>query len=361
MQTKAAYIGGNGINKSGLSNEALLFIKNRYNKKDLETILTQISYDLELYNGFCLNIIWSKDRTQIAEIGYVDPFTVRIAEPDPLNPNQENYYVCDDWTNTRQYKPRYVSGFSTTDKKDPNQLLFVKGYTPNMSFYPMGAYLSAKNYIELENEISLFHLSSVKNGFHPSIHITLYGGEPTSEERRMTANRLKGELQGAQNAGQAVIGFAIDKDHAPDITPMMQNDLDDRFLQLAKEVQEGIFIAHRFNPVLLGVKTDGLSFNTGELLDAINIFQSGYVDNRQMIIEKVFNTLARINGIKDVIKLEKYQLKIDVEVGTADLLSILTSTVTDEQKVHLLMMIGCNEQKAMKLVYPNGIKTNPVI
>lgn len=188
VKFKSAMIGGNGIKEDGLSPNALKFIENRFGKDDLEEVVAKISYDLEIYGAFALNIIWSKDRKTIAAINYVDAAKVRIANPDPLVPTISKYYVCADWSNTKKYKPVCYDGFTYNKKSNPSQILYVKEYRAGCEWYGQPEYIPGVNWIELEYEISMFHLNEAKGGFAPSMLINFSNGIPSDEEMDMVIN-----------------------------------------------------------------------------------------------------------------------------------------------------------------------------
>lgn len=104
IHQKSAMISGNGWIKNGLSNEALKFISNQMNDDDLEEIVSRVGYDLEVFGAFCLNIVWSKDRTKIAEINYMNPQTLRIVKPDSDYPQVEQYMINKDWSSPNKQK-----------------------------------------------------------------------------------------------------------------------------------------------------------------------------------------------------------------------------------------------------------------
>ncbi|RYY51495.1 MAG: phage portal protein [Chitinophagaceae bacterium] len=354
VKDKAQMIGGNGIIKNNLSTAAINFIKNPYNEFDLEEILSMISYDIEVYGGFVLNIVWSKDRSQIAEINYVDPSKVRIAKPDKETPLVERYWICDDWLNTQKNPPKLYDGFSKTNRKSASQILYVREYKPGTQWYCKPEYTSALNWIELEFAISEFHLKTVNNGFHPSMIISFNHNTPTDEEMDMVTSRLQQQYEGSKNAGKVIFTFSEGREKAPIITPIQLNDSDKKFIELNKAVEQGIFIGHRVtNPALFGVKTAGELGNTNELIESQNVFHSKYVRPKQEMIEKVFNRLAKINGVTDKIVLDKYKLDMDVKVNTDDILKVLTSPINDESKKQVFIALGYNEEMAKKLVDSN--------
>ena len=115
----------------------------------------------------------------------------------------------------------------------------------------------------------------------------------------------------------------------------------------------GIFTGHRVtNPAIFSVKEEGgLINNSNELLDSLEMFQSMYVKPKQIFLEKIFNKLARINGITDELHITEYKLKFTkADLTINDVLTILQSPLTTEQKVNILITSGYDEDEAIKLV-----------
>ena len=357
VHLKSNMIGKNGFINANWKPDTIQFVKNMANRDDLEEILAKISLDLVIFGGFCLNIRWSKDRSKIAEINYISPDSVRIAVPDEdtAYPDNEDYYVCEDWKNVRKNKPVRFAGFSTINKKEASQILYVKEHRSSNNWYPVPEYLAGVSLMELNYQINEFHLNTVKNQFSPSMHINFPYVPQSDEEREQIVKRLKTEFQGAKTAGNVVITFAETKDNAPSIDPIQMNDSDTRFQELTKAMMEGIVSAHTLtDKKLLGLDTTGdLGSHKNELLESLNIFQSMYVAQKQFFIGKIFNYLARINGVTDKLIIEKYDNNLSTDIPMGDLLSLLESTLTDRQKVEILISKGYDRQEAELLVNVN--------
>ena len=364
LKQKSMLIGGSGWNKDNLTPEGLMFMKNIYNELDLDEIVFKTAMDLELYGGFFLNIIWSKDRTKIAEINYVDPSKVRIATGDISSkyPHQENYWVSDGWENLNKYPPTLYQGFSTTNKRSKSQILYVKEYRPGAEFYARPEYEPGVRWMELEWEISNFHLNNVKNGFHPSMHINFPIGQPSTEEAFEIVRRLKNQYQGSEMAGNVLVTFSQDKDSAASFDRIELNTSDERFIMLNGQVQEGILKSHRvINPGLFGIETPGKLGSRNELLESLEIFQTQYTTPKQRIIEKTFNWFRRINGINGEFRLNKYNPQFSkINTNMTDILQILESGITPEQKYNLLLQNEYEAQVASKLTGFNGEIKNEI-
>jgi len=352
LGTKAQMIAGNGWNKEGLSDKALLFLQNLNNELDLDEIAARLASGLSTYNGFNLNIRWSKDREKIAEINYVDPSTVRIKKPDLRGEDdRQGYWLCDDWRSPRKNTPVLYPGYSYVDRSEQSQILYVKEYTEGCEYYTLPDYYSGITYIEMEHAIAEFYLSCIKRGFHPSLMINFPYGQPNKEMMDGVISRLRAEYEGSANAGKVIFTFSDGQDNAPTITPITSDDNDKKYESLNGHIENGIFRSHRVNnPALFGVKTPGELGNTNEILDSLSAFQAMYIEPRQRLIEKTITRLARVNGIQDNFYLNKYKLKLEMKMDAGDILAILQSTITTQQKKNVFVSLGYTPEQADELV-----------
>ena len=163
--------------------------------------------------------------------------------------------------------------------------------------------------------------------------------------------RIKSEYAGSANGSKVLITFSDGKDNSPIITPIELNSSDKRFIELNKNVTEGIMAGHRVvNPALFGIKTQGELGGSKDIVDYLNIFNAEYVIPRQKLIEKTFNKLIRQNGVTDKLLVNKFQLELEVQTSTADILAVLQSGISDDQKRQVLITIGILPEEANKLV-----------
>lgn len=354
IHLKSSMIGKNGFVNNNWKPETIHFIKNLANKDDLEEILAKVSVDLCIFGGFCLNIRWSKDRTRIAEINYISPDSVRIAVPDDdtAYPDNEDYWVCEDWSNVRKYPPVRYDGFSTINKKNGSQILYYKEHRSSNNFYPVPEYLAGVNMMETNYQINEYHLHSVINQFSPSMHINFPYMPTSDEERDQIVKRLKSEYEGAKKAGNVVITFSETPEGKPTIDAIETNDSDSKYAELKKDVIDGIVSAHQLtDKKLLGIEISGeLGGHKNELLESLSVFQAQYVAPKQRDLEKIFNTLARINGITDRLTIQKYSTNLQPDIPIGELLQVLQATISERQKVEILCNKGYTRDEALLLV-----------
>lgn len=354
VKQKAMLIGGQGFAKVNIQPETMLFLKNVYNEDDLDEILFKIAMDLEVYGGFYLNLVWSKDGSKISEINYVDPSKVRIATPDKSDkyPQTECYWICEGWEDMRKYEPVLYQGFSTVNKKHKSQILYVKEYRPGTEWYARPEYEAGLRWIELEWEISNWHLNNVKKGFTPNMHINIpIGQNPSSEEIETIIRRLKEQYQGSNQAGNPVITFSDSKENMATFDPIQLNSSDSYLLQTNDSVTDGILKAHRINnPELFGEKTSGELGSSSDYLESLELFQTQYIEPKQRLIEKTFNRIRKINGITDNILINKYSPQFSgINTNITDVLQILESQLEPKIKYHLLVSNGYTHELSMNL------------
>jgi hypothetical protein len=304
LSRKAKMIAGNGFILDGLDPVAINFIANPYNEENLATIAYKMAYDLEVFGSFSLEIIYSKDKKRISEINFVPVNKIRLGE------DEKHLYYSNDWRNIRKFSPIEKPKL---DLRNPikSQILYVKEYKPGIEYYGQANYLSAANWIELEYEISLFHLNQVKNGFHPSLVVNFSTGVPTEDEMEDVIRQLRNDFEGASQAGKVMFLFSDGKDRAAEITPIQLNDSDERFIQLNTEITQGILTGHQVvNPAAFGVSTPGALGEKSVIVESIELFQGLYIDSRMKLIEDCLNKLLAFNGSRTPLKLKEYDLNI---------------------------------------------------
>lgn len=352
INLKASMIGRNGFINADWSPETVQFINNANNAKDdLEEILAKVAIDLTIFGGYALELIWNRDKSKIATISHIPLENIRIAAPDEHYPDAEEYYISNDWNDTRKNEPVKYAGFSTVNRKAGSQILYVKEYRAGGSYYPEPEYKAGITLCELNAEINDFHLSTVKNQFAPSQHVNIPYQPQSDEERDNIVRRMREEYQGAKNAGNIVISFSEGPENKVTIDTIQMNDSDKRFKELTTWMREGIFSGHQLtDQSLLAIETAGALGKRTELIDSLIIFQAQYVSIKQRFIEKQLSTLTRLNGLIDKLKIEKYSDNITPDIAIPDLMAILSSTIADDQKVAVLMVKGFNRSKALELV-----------
>lgn len=309
--------GGGWINEND-------FITNQYGDEDLNDIVYKSAYDLNIFGAFVLIGTWSKDRKSVARLQYVATQKVRIAnnlDPKTVQGKRaeegvEYFFISSDWSNAKKNPPKLIQGYSSEYRDEENFVVYQKEYRPGVEYYSLPDYISSIDWIELDKEIANFHLSSVHNGFTPSMIISFNNGIPTPEEQDIVYKQVQKRYAGTDNGSNVFITFSDGGDKTPTFTPVTLNDSDERFLMLEEHITQNITIGHRIPLQVAGVAIEGKLGSSAEISENEMLFQHQVIDAKQALIERCYNKLYMIGKEnKDVppLKLKKVKTFIEVE------------------------------------------------
>ena len=296
-----------------------------------ENIMRQLCFDLKLYGQCYVQIIWNRVRTEVAELRFLPAHTVRTGIADAQG-RVDCYYVSPDWSRMREprFAPVKYPALDLEDRSDAAVVYQIKAYQPGIFYYGLPDYVGATNYVELDREISSFHLNNIRNGLFPSMLLSFNNGVPTDEERRTIERHVNDKFSGSGNAGRLLISFNDGSDSAPQLTPVNPNDNDGMYEFLAKECTTKILAGHRItSPLLFGIRGDGSGFgnNAEELRDAFSLFQNTVVKPYQRTLLDGLQVVFSINGID----LDFY-FKTLKPADFIDVEAVKVQTVDDQEK-----------------------------
>ncbi len=324
--------------------EDILKVANREGES-WNDIFGKVALDYKLFGGYALEIIYSRDRSKIAEIYHVDFSHVRAMEKDDRN-KIPGFYISSEW------KPIWNYNIEQDDKKlpqlpafnlfkrneEPKQLLYHNPYRPGQQYYPLPDYVGGSKVIDLDQEVDNFHISNIRNGLAPSLAITTYTNA-NDEERQAIENMLRLQYEGTSNAGNMLYMDVADPTLKPDITPIPQNGADDYYTTLNDVVSQKILTSHRItSPALLGIKENtGLGNNAEELETAYRLFLNTVVLPFQQSILATFEGLLELNygditlGVVQKNPLFEYDDAEEAEVVTSQESDIEDEAVLDDK------------------------------
>ena len=294
---------------------------------DLNSELRKCAIDLKIQNGFALEVNWSVDRTVIANISHLPFENLRSGVCDEEEVVQW-YYYSRDWSDSRQ-EPMAIARFNPETKNEyPTQVLYVKPFSVGSYYYPKPDYIGAINYIELEKEISVFHINNIKNGLSPSFAIHFKNGIPSDEERREIRRDIEKQAAGAQNAGKFWMTFSDEPDRAPTIEAFTLSDADKQYQFLSEETTAKIMIGHRVtNPQMFGVMVAGKLGGGSELEASMDLFEQQVINPYQQVIEEAVKTLLNASGVDSSLVELSEEHNLD---GVADYLEGLGEQMGDD-------------------------------
>lgn len=272
----------------------------------LDKVLHSTALDLKLHGGFYWEVIWSMDRSTIAQINHLPYENCRLACSDD-NDDVTGVWYSRDWSDTRKKKnnPHYIPFFDiNTKEENPKQVMFQHSMMVGSEYYPKPDYIGSINWIELTRQIGEYHVNNILNGFFPSLIASFNNGIPTLEEQRMIKQQLQMSIQGAENAGKVLTFFNEERDRGVEFTAFPISDSDKQYEFLSTESTNQILIAHRVtSPLLFGIRDGGgLGSNTDELKTSMYLFTKQVIEPFQRIIcdgvDEILRAISVPQGVK---------------------------------------------------------------
>ena len=263
-------------------------------KKD---VVRKLCYDLKLMGQCAIQVIYSKDRSRIAQVEHMPIETLR-AEKCNEDGDIPAYYYFKDWANIkRSDNPLRIPAYGMS--KENIEIYYVKPYKAGFYYYSPVDYQGGLQYCELEEEVSNFHLNNIMNGLAPSMLINFNNGTPNQEERQAIETKIAQKFSGSSNAGKFILAFNDNKESQAEITPVQLSDAHSQYQFLSEESTKKIMVAHRIvSPMLLGIKdSSGLGNNAEEIKTASLLMDNTVIRPFQELLIDSFDNILSYNDI----------------------------------------------------------------
>lgn len=260
-------------------------------------LLERISMDIKVYGQTYINVIWNRARTGVAQLKHLPVHTMRCG-PANSKGEVEVYYHKWDWSKKNE-KPLAIQAFNSNDRTEASVCLQIKRYAPSYHYYGLPDYAGSLRYIELDIEVSQFHLANIRNGLFPSMLLSFRNGVPTDDERKTIERQVMEKFSGSNNAGRILITFNDGDETAPTFEAINANNADGMFEYLSSETSRKVLTGHRVSsPLLFGVRGEtGFGSNADELRDAYSLFNNTVVVPLQNVLLDGLEPILRANGI----------------------------------------------------------------
>ena len=303
-------------------------------KESWNDLYNKVAIDFYLHGSFALEIIWSKDRSRIAEAYHIDFSHVRAQEKD-YRGQIPGYYIYSNWSNSYSHNQSAdmleLPAFNPDKREEePNQLFVMESWAPGQEYYPLPAYVGALKVISLDMSIDDFHDSNISNGLAPSMMITTFTGG-SDDDVTSIENSLRANYGGTHNAGNLIYMDCDSPDNAPKIESIPQNGADGYYIMANEMTVQKILTSHRItSPMLLGIKTEGQLGGRAEMIDAQILFQHNVIEPLQQDLLKQLDYLLSFNYEDIVLGVETKILFDDGEVDEEVITSVEVSDADDE-------------------------------
>tara|TARA_R110000744_G_scaffold198084_3_gene317294 strand:+ start:691 stop:2463 length:1773 start_codon:yes stop_codon:yes gene_type:complete len=258
--------------------------------------LSRLAIDLKLFGQASLQVIYNADHSKVVQAEHYPVETLRAEKCSSESGDIEAYYYSPDWSQVKngdELKRIPAFGFSNEDI----EILYIKPYKSGYYYYSPVDYQGATQYIEMESEISNFHLNSLLNGMAPSMLMNMNSGIPDEDTQREIENKIYQKYTGTSNAGRIILAFNNNADEQATVETIQLSDAHQQYQFLSEESSQKIIIGHRItSPLLLGInKSTGFSSNSDELRQASILFDNTVIAPFQALILKAFDSILAYN------------------------------------------------------------------
>lgn len=312
LQSKLDYSYAQGLEVEDGNLSTDLFVSHPNPYESLNDIYRKCLSDFIMFGGYALNVIWSTDQQNVAELYHVPFEQIRSGKKNERGQVDE-YYWSSDWT---KYNAKFKSiGAFNYNNRQGSQLLYVIRYQSGCYTYPLPSYEGALTDITTSCEISNFHLANITNNMMPSVMITFTNGVPTDEERRTIKAQFEEQYTSTDNAGKFILSFVEDASKAPQVDVLNSNDNGEQFLNLYSTIQTSILAGHQVvSPYLVGIRQDGISFGSGtELANSFRLFYETVIKNIQERVVTGLDKVLRLTSGWEQASLKPTEPKINFE------------------------------------------------
>ena len=268
--------------------------------KDLlkKNVVKRICHDFKMMGQAALQVIYTKDRSKIAQVEHIPVETLR-AEKCNSKGEIEAYYYHSNWSEAKPSdKLKRIPAFGFSNQ--PIEILYIKPYRAGYKYYSPVDYQGGLQYAELEEEIANYHINNIQNGLSPSMLINFNNGTPDPEQRDAIERSIINKFSGSSNAGRFILAFNDSKELAATIEPVQLSDAHQQYQFLSDESMRKVMVSHRIvSPMLVGIKdTSGLGNNAEELQTASVLMDNTVIRPMQVTILDELEKILEYNGIE---------------------------------------------------------------
>ena len=221
--------------------------------------------------------------------------------------------------------------------------MHLRNDVPEYDYYGLPESLQVLKWADIEYKIGEFNLTKLKNGFFPSVALTVVGTPPEGMTEQQYVEKLQEKFTDEGNNHKMVVQMVDDKDQAFQVTEFTGAS-EGEMLQLQTTARDMIVSGHRWFPALAGISTAGQLGSNQQIRNEYNIALKGLIiPQYQKPLLRFYNDLLMIAGF-DV---ELGILNV-APVGIEDSLDPKAVLTQDEQREMLGFAPLTDEQKAEK-------------
>lgn len=301
IESTVTYICGKGVKDSNADSSGVTGAPNTGESWD--NLIEKIAKDYKTFGGFYWQVIVNKDSTTVS-LFHQDFSTVRIGEIDETG-KPKTFKIANDWTKTSgKGKPIELPVWPgmIEAKAGTPYMFYYWDYIPGLLFYSIPNYYAAIEYIKADGRLGTFYNNSIKNGFTPSVTISV-PANPTEKEKEQFQREVQRVFSGENNACKALIVWGETDNVRTKVDAFSASNNADLYNNVEGIIFQKIISANRLSsPTLAGVSGSGnLSGNAAEIIDAYVLYNYTVIEKMRRVIIDNLNIFTNINGTKKLV------------------------------------------------------------
>ena len=263
----------------------------------------RVANDYKMLGQAAMQVVYNKSKTKIIKVIHF-PMECLRAEKCDAKGIIRAYYYHPKWSEIKPSDtPKRIPTFGNGGRSEKSELYIFKPYRSGFYYYAPVDYHGCLQYCSLEEEVSNYHISNIKQGLQPSLLINFNNGIPNEETQEIIERKIYDKFSGSSNAGKFILAFNESIETKADLEPIHLPDAHAQYQFLSDESREKIMLGHGIvSPILLGIKDNTGFGNNAEELRTASIL----MDN---IVIRPFQEEI-IEGINDILNFNKIYLNL---------------------------------------------------
>ena len=263
----------------------------------------RVANDYKMLGQAAMQVVYNKSKTKIIKVLHFPMECLRAEKCDSKGVIRA-YYYHPKWAEIKPSDtPKRIPTFGNGGRSEKSELYIFKPYRSGFYYYAPVDYHGCLQYCSLEEEVSNYHISNIKQGLQPSLLINFNNGIPNEETQEIIERKIYDKFSGSSNAGKFILAFNESIETKADLEPIHLPDAHAQYQFLSDESREKIMLGHGIvSPILLGIKDNTGFGNNAEELRTASIL----MDN---IVIRPFQE-GIIEGINDILNFNKIYLNL---------------------------------------------------
>jgi len=295
VSSKAGFINGD-IN---IQSTSTILDLNNINGEGItfSEFIEETNSDLSTYESFYWEVIYNSTKTRIVAVNRLPYEHVRVGKYNE-DGKIDTVYVSPDWSRkyTKKNKPRAMAVFNPKVIDTDSQVIIQRIKRPNQPYYTVPSYMSAVQYMLLEDDIAELNRNDVTNGFFPSMIMNFFNGEPTEDDKAELEGYINRKFTG-KGSSKLMMFFSNDPERKVQMDTFTPPDMSRYVETMLPACEQKILTAHRSFPALMGVATGtGISNKADELEAQYNLYIKNVIKPLQLLMINALKKIYAFNG-----------------------------------------------------------------